>query len=60
LNSNRFLTGFRIGSGNEALRWNVKDPRFQNFVRRLNLFAYWKKFGPPDECDLQEDKLTCH
>lgn len=36
-----------------------QDPRFQAFVTRLNLIAYWKVFGPPDGCDLKEDKLNC-
>jgi TolB-like protein len=36
-----------------------KDPRFQSFVTRLNLIDYWKQYGPPDDCDLKDGKLTC-
>jgi TolB-like protein len=24
------------------------------------LMAYWRKYDPPDDCDLKGDKLTCH
>jgi hypothetical protein len=37
-----------------------KDPRFQSFVTRLGLIDYWKQYGPPDDCDLKDGKLTCH
>jgi len=37
-----------------------QDPRFQEFVSRLNLIDYWKHYGPPDDCDLNDGKLTCH
>jgi hypothetical protein len=37
-----------------------RDPRFQGFVTRLNLIGYWKQYGPPDDCALQDGKLTCH
>jgi hypothetical protein len=36
-----------------------RDPRFQPFMTRLNLMDYWGKFGPPDDCELKRDKLTC-
>jgi TolB-like protein len=36
-----------------------KDPRFQAFATRLGLMDYWKEYGPPDDCDLQDGKLTC-
>jgi TolB-like protein/Tfp pilus assembly protein PilF len=36
-----------------------QDPRFQAFVERLNLFEYWKVYGPPDGCALEDGKLTC-
>ena len=36
------------------------DPRFQDFVTRLGLMEYWKNFGPPDDCDLKDGKLSCH
>ncbi|MEY4762681.1 MAG: hypothetical protein RLZZ200_2537 [Pseudomonadota bacterium] len=37
-----------------------QDVRFQSFAARLKLFDYWKAFGPPDGCDLQEDRIVCH
>jgi TolB-like protein len=37
-----------------------QDPRFQDFARRLRLFDYWNKFGPPDNCELRDGKLICH
>jgi hypothetical protein len=36
-----------------------RDPRFQAFVTHLKLFDYWKQYGPPDECELKDEKLTC-
>lgn len=36
-----------------------RDPRFQLFVQRLNLFDYWKRYGPPDDCDLKGNTLMC-
>jgi TolB-like protein len=37
-----------------------RDPRFQPFVTRMGLMEYWKQYGPPDDCDLKDGKLTCH
>jgi TolB-like protein len=37
-----------------------QDPRFGKFVSRLGMMSYWKQYGPPDDCDLKDDKLTCH
>jgi hypothetical protein len=37
-----------------------QDPRFQAFTTRLGLMKYWQKYGPPDDCDLNDGKLTCH
>ncbi len=36
------------------------DPRFQAFTTRLGLMAFWQKYGPPDNCELKDGKLTCH
>jgi TolB-like protein len=36
------------------------DQRFQGFATRLGLMDYWNKYGPPDDCNLKEHKLTCH
>jgi hypothetical protein len=35
------------------------DPRFQSLVRRMNMIDYWQQYGPPDDCDLKDGKLTC-
>jgi hypothetical protein len=35
------------------------DPRFQALAARLRLFDYWRKYGPPDDCDLNGDQLIC-
>jgi TolB-like protein/DNA-binding winged helix-turn-helix (wHTH) protein len=37
-----------------------RDARFQALATRLGLMAYWQQYGPPDDCDLQDGKLTCH
>jgi TolB-like protein len=37
-----------------------QDPRFLAFATRLGFMDYWKEYGPPDDCDLQDGKLTCH
>jgi hypothetical protein len=36
-----------------------QDPRFQAFVRRLRLFDYWERYGPPDGCELRDGRLIC-
>jgi TolB-like protein len=36
-----------------------RDPRFQQLVTRLGLIDYWKQYGPPDDCDLHGETLTC-
>jgi serine/threonine protein kinase/Tfp pilus assembly protein PilF len=35
------------------------DPRFQELARHLGLIAYWQRFGPPDDCQLQGVALNC-
>jgi TolB-like protein/Tfp pilus assembly protein PilF len=37
-----------------------RDPRFQAYATRLGLMEYWQQYGPPDDCDLKNGKLTCH
>jgi hypothetical protein len=37
-----------------------RDARFNGLVQRLRLIDYWKKYGPPDGCDLQGSELSCH
>ncbi len=36
-----------------------RDPRFQALITPLHLMEYWKQYGPPDGCDLQDGKLIC-
>jgi tetratricopeptide (TPR) repeat protein len=36
-----------------------RDARFQQLVTRFKLIDYWKQYGPPDDCDLQGDRLVC-
>jgi TolB-like protein len=36
------------------------DPRFQALAKRIGLMEYWQQFGAPDDCDLKDNKLTCH
>jgi hypothetical protein len=35
------------------------DPRFSDFTARLGMHEYWRKYGPPDDCDLAGGKLVC-
>jgi TolB-like protein len=36
-----------------------RDPGFADFVARLGMVPYWKKYGPPDTCELRNDRLSC-
>ncbi len=36
-----------------------RDARFNALMQRLRLADYWKKYGPPDGCELQGNELTC-
>jgi len=36
-----------------------RDPRFAAYVARLKLPDYWKRYGPPDGCELKADEITC-
>jgi TolB-like protein len=37
-----------------------RDARFQAFVTRLGLMEYYRQYGPPDDCEIKNNKLTCH
>jgi TolB-like protein/Tfp pilus assembly protein PilF len=37
-----------------------RDARFQAFLTRLGLMEYYRQYGPPDDCELENNKLTCH
>jgi TolB-like protein/DNA-binding winged helix-turn-helix (wHTH) protein len=53
------------GSGYWSNLWSPemrafrRDHRFQALVTRLNFIEYWKQYGPPDGCVLDEDKVVC-
>jgi adenylate cyclase len=36
-----------------------QDPRFSAFISQGGFMDYWKQYGPPDECDLRGEVLTC-
>jgi TolB-like protein len=42
------------------LRGFREDSRFQAFATRLGWMDYWQQYGPPDECELKNNKLMCH
>jgi hypothetical protein len=55
------LTGipFNLGFWLPEMRPFRADARFQELARRMGLIEYWRKFAPPDDCQLQGDTLTC-
>jgi TolB-like protein len=38
----------------------IRDARFQTLSTRLGWMDYWRQFGPPDDCDIKNNHLTCH
>jgi TolB-like protein len=36
-----------------------RDPGFADFVARLGMVPYWQKYGPPDNCELRNERLVC-
>lgn len=52
--------------GGESCPWQPEwrkfreDPRFQAYIARRGALPYYEKYGPPDDCDYQDGKLTCH
>jgi tetratricopeptide (TPR) repeat protein len=65
--ANQCLTRMRAGTfvstpvylWTPAMRAFRRDPRFQPLLTRLGLMEYYQQYGPPDECDLKDSKLTC-
>lgn len=67
--ANQTLDEIARSSGTIGNAWGVlwipemrafrRDPRFQAFAARLKLFDYWRRYGPPDECDLNGETLVC-
>jgi tetratricopeptide (TPR) repeat protein len=37
-----------------------RDPRFSALVNRVGLMGYYRQYGPPDDCELKDNRLTCH
>lgn len=52
--------------GGESCPWQPEwrkfreDPRFQAYVARRGALPYYERYGPPDDCDYKDGKLTCH
>ena len=42
------------------LRAFRKDARFHGLATRLGLMEYFERYGPPDDCELKNNRLTCH
>jgi tetratricopeptide (TPR) repeat protein len=42
------------------LRAFRKDARFHGLVTRLGMMEYFERYGPPDDCELKNNHLTCH
>jgi TolB-like protein len=64
--ANRMLDfGIRSGTMGIFLNWIWipellpfrRDARFQAFAERVGLMEYWARFGPPDDCEIQDGKL---
>ncbi len=53
------VAGFIADLWDQDMRPFRRDPRFQSFANRLHLMDYWQQYGPPDDCDLRDGKLTC-
>lgn len=37
-----------------------QDPRFHDLMAKVGMLDFWKKYGPPDECELVAGRLSCH
>jgi TolB-like protein/Tfp pilus assembly protein PilF len=42
------------------LRAFRKDARFHGLATRLGMMEYFERYGPPDDCELKNNRLTCH
>jgi TolB-like protein/Flp pilus assembly protein TadD len=49
-----------VDSWTPELRAFRQDPRFSGWISKYLPLDYWQKYGPPDDCDLKDDKLSCH
>jgi serine/threonine protein kinase len=60
LSAHSGLSGIPYNSGFwlPEMRAFRADPRFEALATRMGLVAYWRRFGPPDHCELRE-KLVC-
>jgi TolB-like protein/DNA-binding winged helix-turn-helix (wHTH) protein len=50
---------FTIFLWDDDMRPFRRDPRFHDFVARLNYTMLWQRNGLPDDCSMREAKLTC-
>ncbi len=55
----RVQTGFAAQLWVREMRPFRQDQRFQEFVTGLGMMEYWNQHGPPDHCELRNDKLIC-
>lgn len=60
----RFALHGTIGNGwgilwTKEMRAFRDSPRFQDLISRLGLFGYWRQYGPPDNCVLRGEVLSC-
>jgi hypothetical protein len=52
--------------GGESCPWQPEwrkfreDPRFQAYIARRGALPYYERYGPPDDCEYKDGKLTCH
>jgi TolB-like protein len=59
-------TGVLSGTIHVATYWLPEmrpfrqDARFQGVVTRLGLMEYWRRYGPPDDCEYKDGTLICH
>jgi TolB-like protein len=37
-----------------------RDARFGALVSRVGLMEYFRQYGPPDDCEINDNKLKCH
>jgi hypothetical protein len=51
---------WRFDPWSPEMRGSRRDTRFQAYVTRLGMMEYYQQYGPSDDCELKNNKLTCH
>jgi hypothetical protein len=52
--------GLGFGLWSRELRPLRQDPRYMAmFTAASDLMEYWRRYGPPDDCDLNAGTLIC-